>query len=49
MTGFKVTYVFNGALDIVYFTNRDVATQWANNFNGSLEEIWISTIEGVQQ
>lgn len=46
MIGYKVTYIFNGKLDIVYFASKQLANDWVKSFNGSLEEIFINTSKG---
>lgn len=46
MIGYKVTYIFNGNLNVIYFSCEDMARQWVDNFSGSLEEIFISTSKG---
>jgi len=46
MNAYKVTYIFYGRLDVIYFTCEDMARQWVDSFSGSLEEIFINTSKG---
>jgi len=46
MIGYRVTYIFNSKLNVIYFTSEDTAREWVDSFSGSLEEIFIDTSKG---
>jgi len=46
MTVYKVTYIVNAKLDVIYFLYEEMAKQWVATFSGSLEEVFISLNKG---
>jgi len=43
MTIYKVNYILNAKLNVIYFLNEEMAKQWVDTFDGALEEIFVST------